>query len=218
MPTVLEEILLSPQLPSHFETIRRTLEAERARRERFYDEMTEEQKTEFINGEVIVHSPAKDRHTVAVQSLTSLLDAYVREHRLGKVRCEKALVVMPRNDYEPDVLFFGVEKSAEIHPEQMKYPPPDLVMEVLSPSTVRNDRGVKFMDYAANGVAEYWIVDPVARAIEKYVLKEEAYAAAGVYSGEQQIESTRVAGFAIPVEAVFDEDRRHQVLRTLIIG
>ncbi len=216
MPTVLEEILLSPQLPSHFETIRQTLEAERVRRERFYEEMTEQQKTEFINGEVIVHSPAKDRHTVAAIGLTQLFNAYVRKHRLGIVRFDKTLVVMPRNDYEPDVLFFGPVKAAEIQPDQMKYPPPDLVIEILSPSTARNDRGVKFTDYAANGVAEYWIVDPVARSIEKYILAGSAYAGAGIYSGEQKIESTLLAGFVIPVNAVFDEDLQFEALRDLI--
>ncbi|GAB2598351.1 Uma2 family endonuclease [Spirosoma areae] len=42
----------------------------------------------------------------------------------------------------------------------MKLPAPDLVIEVLSKSTARRDRGVKFTDYAANGIAEYWIVNP----------------------------------------------------------
>lgn len=218
MPTALEEILLSPLLPSHLETIRQTLEAEQARRKRFYDEMTEERKVEFINGEVIVHSPAKDRHTVAVKSLISLMDAYVQRHRLGKVRFEKALVVMPRNDYEPDVIFFSATKAAEIHPDQMKYPPPDLLVEVLCPSTAGNDRGIKFTDYAANGVAEYWIVDPVARAIERYDLKDGAYAAAGVCASGTTITSSILTGFTIPVDSVFDEDRCFECLRALING
>jgi Uma2 family endonuclease len=218
MPTVLEEILLSPQLPAHFETIRQTLEAEQARRERFYEEMAEDQKTEFINGEVMVHSPAKDCHTVAVQALASLLGAYVRKHRLGKVRVEKTLIVMPRNDYEPDVLFFGVEKARAIAPDQMKYPPPDFIAEVLSPFTTRTDRTIKFVDYAVNGVAEYWIVDPVLKSIEKYVLEGGRYAPAGTFSGEQDISSSRLAGFVIPAAAVFDEDHAFEVLRQLING
>jgi Uma2 family endonuclease len=216
MPTVLEEILLSPQLPSHFETIRQTLEAERARRERFYEEVTEERKVEFINGEIIVHSPAKDRHSVAVLGLSTLLGAYVRKHRLGKVRGEKALVVMSRNDYEPDVMFFGLEKARTFLPDQMKYPAPDFVVEVLSPSTLRNDRTVKFVDYAANGVGEYWIVDPVLKLIEKYVLRADRYDTAETFSSEQEISSSRIEGFTIPVAAVFDEDRAFAVLRELV--
>ncbi len=218
MPTVLEEILLSPELPAHFETIRQTLEAERARRERFYEEMTEDQKTEFINGEVIVHSPAKDRHTVAVQALECLLGAYVRKHLLGKVRSEKALIVMPRNDYEPDVLFYGSEKAEAITPDQVKYPPPDFIAEVLSPSTTRIDRTIKFVDYAANGVAEYWIIDPVLQSVEQYILEGDRYAPAGTFSNGQDISSSRITGFVIPAAAVFDEDRAFEELRRLVNG
>ena len=217
MSTVLEEILLSPQLPAHFETIRQTLAAEQARRERFYEEMTEDQKTEFINGEVIVHSPAKIRHTFAVSNLLFLLEAYVRKHRLGVLLFEKALVVMPRNDYEPDILFYGVEKASGLEPDQMKCPPPDFIVEVLSPSTARTDRTIKFVDYAANGVAEYWIVDPVVKSIEKYVLAGDSYSPAGTFSGEQDISSSRIAGFTIPAAAVFDEDRAFEVLRQFVL-
>ena len=218
MPTVLEEILLSPQLPAHFETIRQTLEAERARRERFYEEMTEDQKTEFINGEVIVHSPAKIRHSVAVANVVFLLEGYVRRHRLGKVLFEKVLVVMPRNDYEPDVLFYGVEKAGGFEPDLMKCPPPDFIAEVLSPSTTRIDRTVKFVDYAANGVAEYWIIDPVLQSVEQYVLQGDRYAPAGTFSGEQDISSSRITGFVIPAAAIFNEDRAFEVLREFVNG
>ena len=216
MPTVLEEFLLSPQLPAHFETIRQTLAAEQARRKQFYEEMTEDQKTEFINGEVIVHSPAKNWHSVAVSNLVFLLEGYVRRHRIGSVRSEKTLVVMPRNDYEPDVLFYGFEKAGSFVPDLMKYPPPDFIAEVLSPSTTRTDRTTKFVDYAANDVAEYWIVDPVLQSFEQYVLEGDSYVQKGTFSGEQDISSSRIAGFVIPAAAVFDEDRAFEVLRQFV--
>src|SRR6266850_8335915 len=104
---------------------------ERARRERFYNEITEDQKAEFINGEVIVHSPNKIRHLEVRDNLHTLLRAFVQTRRLGFVAGEKALCVFPRNDYEPDVCYFGAEKRALIAPDTIKFPIPDFICEVL---------------------------------------------------------------------------------------
>ncbi len=59
-------------------------------------------------------------------------------------------------------LFFLRRRPAPSHLAQSKFPAPDLIVEVLSESTEANDRGIKFEDYAAHGVVEYWIVDPMA--------------------------------------------------------
>ena len=64
------------------------------------------------------------------------------------------MVSLTRNDYEPDICFFGVAKAAQLTPDQMRFPVPDLVVEVLSETTQAVDRGVKFDDCAAHGVAE----------------------------------------------------------------
>ena len=61
------------------------LQEEREERERFYEEMSEQQKVEFINGEIIVQSPVKLRHSIAILNLATLLNAYVRKHLLGFV-------------------------------------------------------------------------------------------------------------------------------------
>ncbi len=54
------------------------------------------------------------------------------------------------------------------YPEQMKYPAPDFIAEILSPSTESVDRITKFEDYAAHGVAEYWLIDPAKKIVEQY--------------------------------------------------
>ena len=113
------------------------------------------------------------------------------------------LIVLTRNDYEPDICFFRAEKAANFTPDQSKFPAPDLAVEVLSESTATVDRGIKFEDYAAHGVGEYWIVDPVAETIEQYLLQEGVYRlAVKVKTGT--IASAVVTGFEIPVRAVFD--------------
>ena len=64
------------------------------------------------------------------------------------------LVGLTRNDFEPDIVFYGAEKAAALRPDQTTFPPPDLIVEVLSESTEARDRGIKMEDYAAHGVRE----------------------------------------------------------------
>src|SRR5689334_25091305 len=59
-------------------------------------------------------------------------------------------------------------QAAQFSPDQRLFPVPALIVEVLSPSTQANDRGVKFDDYARSGVREYWLVDPSAETVEIY--------------------------------------------------
>ncbi|MEA3338551.1 MAG: Uma2 family endonuclease [Chloroflexota bacterium] len=215
MGVVMQHLIRSPRLPAHLQELQSLLRKERARRARFYEEMSEGQKVEFINGEVIVQSPAKWHHTTAVRNLLTLLNTFVPKHSLGCVGQEKVLVTLTRNDYEPDIVYFGPEKAQALTPDQMKFPAPDLVVEALSPSTEENDRGIKFLDYAAHGVAEYWIVDPQAEMIEQYVLEDEAYQLR-VKTDSGVIRSIVIENFAIPVRAVFDGTEMLATLQTIL--
>ncbi len=206
MDALPEELLESPDLPLRLQALNDAFAEEQARREHFYAEMTPSKRMEFINGKVVMHSPAKWRHGASMLLLARLLSAYVHRRKLGEVGMEKILVTLTRNDYEPDVVFFGPEMAAEITPDRTKFPAPDLVMEVLSPSTEGRDRGIKKQDYAAHGVREYWIVDPVAQTIEQSQLVDGKYATLGTWKDGEQITSHVVAGFCIPVRAAFDPD------------
>jgi Uma2 family endonuclease len=85
-----------------------------------------------------------------------LIDTFVGIQELGTVKNEKCLCVFPRNDYEPNIVFFGREKADGLLPDTLKFPVPDLIVEVVSSSTEDRDRGVKFEDYEASDVGEYW--------------------------------------------------------------
>ena len=211
----LEQLLRSPRLPEAMRRLQAAARAEAKKRRYFYDVVTEQQKAEFINGEIIVHSPVKLRHAIASENLFTLLKMFVRKHNLGGVFHEKILIVLNRNDYEPDICFFGQAKASAFTPNQSKFPAPDLIMEVLSDSTEALDRGIKFEDYAAHGVAEYWIVDPVAETIEQNLLQEGVYRlAVKVKTGT--IASTVVTGFEIPVRAVFDGAEQLAALQAIL--
>src|SRR5262249_8451579 len=134
-----------------------------------------EDKWEFINGEVVMHSPVTEQHWLVRSLIERLLIDYLHGRELGGVRGEKTLVNFTRNDFEPDIPYFPEQVTRTLLPDQWKYPVPDFIVEVLSPSTEKKDRGVKKDDYEAHGVAEYWIVDPKAETIEQYLLVDGEY-------------------------------------------
>lgn len=201
---VLEPLRRSPHFPSLATAAWEELQRERAAREKFRDEILPHEKGEFINGQTIMHSPARLNHTKATTNLASLLSAWVLRHGLGQVLVEKAMIQAERNDYEPDVCFFRAEVAGEFKPDQCYFPIPDFIAEVLSPSTEARDRGVKFRDYAANGVREYWLVDADTETVEQYVLlpAEETYLLREKKC-DGALASTAVAGFTLDVRAIF---------------
>lgn len=212
---LLNPILDSPMLPELLEEVQRAWAKERRLRQKFYADITPEHKWEFIQGEVIMHSPAKNRHLLATQRIYKLMDAWCMVNGLGEVRVEKAMTSFPRNDYEPDVMFFGLAKAALIEPDTLRFPIPDLVVEVLSPSTEARDRGVKFEDYARHGVGEYWIVDADAETVELYRLAGEGYPAVE-RQADGSVESGVIAGFTVPVRAFFEDGANLAALRGIL--
>jgi Uma2 family endonuclease len=211
----LEPLLKSPKLSLYARAIQTYLDEEQEKRESFYDWLTEDIKAEFINGEVIVQSPAKHRHTVASMNLSTLLSTYVELNDLGFVGAETVLVSLTRNDYLPDICFFGKVKASIIKPDQVKYPAPDFIVEILSPSTAVIDRTTKFEDYAAHGVSEYWLVDPEKQTVEQYALRDAEYELLfKIHEGG--LTSVVVTGFMIPAISIFDAKIKNQMLAQII--
>lgn len=216
MATAQEDLLLqSPRLGLWVRKMQEVLDRERARREEFYSSMSEQQKVEFINGEVVVQSPVRLAHDMVSGRLYKLLSTYVDRHGIGHVGHEKLLVSLTRNDYEPDVCFFGTSKAETFQPDQMRFPAPDYVAEVLSSSTESLDRGVKWEDYAAHGVEEYWLADPDRCFLEQYVLRGDQYELQ-LKSGSGEVRSTAVPGFVIPIASLFESEAHLRALEAIL--
>lgn len=215
MPVSLDQILEMPNAALLAEQINSALEKEKANRNHFYEIVEESKKMEFINGEIVFQSPAKLRHTNSVKLLTTLLSIFVVKNNLGFVGSEKMLVSLTRNDYEPDICFFEKAKADFFKPDQMQFPTPDFVVEVLSPSTEKYDRTTKFEDYAAHGIKEYWIIDAEHETIEQYFLENEQYGLL-LKAKDGTINSVVLSDFKIQIRAVFDEQTNLEELKKLI--
>lgn len=94
---------------------------------------------EFINGEIVMHSPVKRKHWKASTLLSRILGVFTSLNNLGEIAVEKALIALTRNDYEPDICFWLKEKADVFLDDQMIFPAPDFVVEILSKSTTKND-------------------------------------------------------------------------------
>ena len=211
----LEHLMRSPRLAIWRREIDTALDKEQHKRQHFYDVITEHQKAEFINGEIIVHSPAKLEHVKSLGSLFKLLSTFVEQRGLGLVGQEKMLITLSRNDYESDICYFPAAKASLFSDKQMKFPAPDLAVEILSPSTAHVDRETKFEDYAAHGVREYWIIDPDTQTFEQYQLVEDRYELV-IKARSGNVNSLVVTGFEIPIRAIFDKDENLSALRRIL--
>jgi Uma2 family endonuclease len=212
--TLLEIMKQSPQLQALYKSLGAYLREEQQKRQDFYDFVTEDMKAEFINGEVVIHSPVSDEHELASFDLATLLNVFVIINNLGRVTHEKLMVRLTRNDYEPDICFFRKEKARRFKEGQKLYPAPDFVVEVISKSTEKADRTIKFEDYAQHGIGEYWIVDPRKKHVEKYLLEQGAYELAEKIS-QGDIESHVIKGFRIPVKAIFNKTAFKKALEAM---
>lgn len=201
-----DRIMAMPDAPKLMQRLEHSLSEEKRRRRQFYNDITEADKAEFINGEVIMHSPVKKEHNDVSTRLFELLGPYVRRKKLGYLGYEKVMVSLTRNDYEPDICFFGTEKAAAFQEGQVLFPAPDLVVEVLSKKTEKYDRTIKFTDYAQHGVGEYWIIDPLKEFIEQYRLNDSGQYELVLKGRSGIVECTVIAGFDIPANSLFDEE------------
>lgn len=142
--------------------------------EEFLAQADEDVYAEWVDGEVILMSPASDKHQDVVGFLAPLFRLWVETHDLGVVRLApfqmKTDPDLPGR--EPDVLFISRENLSRLKKAYLDGPA-DLVIEVISPESRSRDRGAKFYEYEQGGVREYWLIDPIRRQAEFYQLGED---------------------------------------------
>jgi Uma2 family endonuclease len=217
MEAIVEQLLQYPQVHLYLEQVQQALREEQVRRQAFYNSLPTNTHAEFINGEIVEKMSNKLDHNQAVKLLLQLISIYVQKHRLGIVGMEKLMVSLTRNDYEPNICFWNADKSQHFDKKQVLFPAPDFIIEVLSDSTGSRDRGIKFQDYAAHGVNEYWLVDCDRMTIEQYLLFSGQYELV-MKAGNGIIRSIAISNFEIPIEAIFDEQINFKTLQQIMQG
>jgi Uma2 family endonuclease len=158
---------------------------------------------EWVNGEVIPKMPVSVVHQRSSRFLYALINAWMEYHQLGEVHHPPLLVKLPLPDgrevaREPDIVVILSTNTGRFA-EQYFDGAPDLIVEIVSPSTRHTDRFVKYEEYEAAGVPEYWLIDP-DRQYAEFFQRDEAGLYRTAFSGSQGVYRSRVLeGFWLEV-------------------
>lgn len=161
-------------------------------------------RKEILGGDLYVTPAPPPVHQRAVTNLTSILNTYAAGHGLGTVFVSPIDLVLSQTDVvQPDIVFVSAANKRIIG-EAAIQGTPDLVVEVLSPSTAKLDRGRKKELYARSGIPEYWILDPEGRTVEVYRLSAGAYRQDLRASGSDAIHPDLFPGLAVNLASLWD--------------
>lgn len=139
----------------------------------------EDRREELIDGKIVMMSPASSAHTYIADGILSVFRHYLKGKSCIPFGDGLLVYLTEKDKFVPDVMV--VCNRDKIKPDGV-HGAPDLVVEVLSPSTAKNDRTHKKDVYEASGVQEYWIVSPADKSIEVYLLEDGKYALHDVYA------------------------------------
>ena len=163
----------------------------------------EDTLAEWVDGEVIMMSPASSRHQDVAGFLIAVMRPFVELRDLGTVISAPFQMRLAWSGREPDLLFVAKEHLDRLR-ETYLDGPADLAVEVVSPESADRDREEKFAEYAQGGVREYWLIEPEDERAEFYRLEGGRYRL--TFGGrEGRYESEVVPGFWLRVEWLWQE-------------
>lgn len=162
-------------------------------------------RVEYLNGDIVMTPARSPHHQIIVTNLVLLLGQYAMTNGLGLVLPAPLDVVLAKEAQiaQPDVIFIAKERAPKLVTRAAITGAPDLVLEIISPSTARADRKIKPTLYSKHGVAEYWLVDPEDQSVEVFVLDGDSYRLAGIYLAGDTIRNGRFADASIAVDSIF---------------
>jgi Uma2 family endonuclease len=169
---------------------------------------------ELLNGELVAKSAPSPFHQRISGNIYFAMRLFATEHNLGEVLYAPIDVFLDEyNATQPDVLFLSREKQHLVTPDGVQGAP-DLVVEIISPSSMKRDRGDKMKLYERCGIGEYWLVDARTRSVEVYVnsfingvqdyeLRDVFIETASESAAPVVVRSVMLHDFTLPLEAVF---------------
>lgn len=168
-----------------------------------YAALEGDERYELLDGELIlVGSPNRDHQLVSVRLLTRMY-SFVEEKDLGWVLDAPFDVLFTDTDVtQPDILFISREREHILTHANVQGAP-DLIVEILSPSSSTRDWRNKRELYASHGVREYWIVDPTNRIVSILLLQDGVLEIEQTHTEDETATSTVLDGFTVSLDSIF---------------
>ncbi len=169
------------------------------------------QRYDIVDGVMIMAPAPTPVHQWIAQRIFLPLWNFVEERGLGVVLMAPVDLLIQREPLrtrQPDILYLSAERTgirglSDLRGLQLLEAPPDLVVEVLSPSNTRRDIESKLEDYRKIGVLECWLVSPEAETIEVLRLSPEGTATVGIFGIDGTLRSEALGDFSLRLRDVF---------------
>ncbi|GAB3640947.1 Uma2 family endonuclease [Spirosoma arcticum] len=185
------------------QTLTRPISYREFREMEFAEHELEEFIVELIDGQIVPRNYPTATHQRILADLHLIIGSHVKTSQLGRVLFAPFGVVLDDfDDVQPDLMFVTAAKQNIIREDGI-FGIPDLLVEIISPSSIRTDRGKKFKLYERMDVPEYWIVDINNRSIEVYQRQESGYELVSFAAEQGEVESLVLAGLRVEVRALF---------------
>ncbi|NPV29853.1 MAG: Uma2 family endonuclease [Firmicutes bacterium] len=158
---------------------------------------------QLIGGKLVMTPSPTTYHQAISMRLGGWIFAFITAKNLGMVFSAPIDVYFEEKEtYQPDIVFVAKDRFQIIEPARINGAP-DLVIEILSPSTAYYDLKKKARTYAAHGVKEYWIVDPEDKSVEVYVGQEGKFSLNQRVEAEGKVKSLVLQGFEAEAKEIF---------------
>jgi Uma2 family endonuclease len=176
---------------------------------REYLALDDDKRYEIIDGELLLTPAPNINYQFVSSSLFFAVQRHVSEHKLGYVFSAPTDVILdPHNVVQPDILFVSHANRGLLKPRGV-FGAPDLVMEIVSPGSQYRDMMAKKTLYERAGVKEYWLVNPLMKAIDVLTLNDAGYGLHGEFcledEGEVFADSVLLPGLRVGLHEIFAE-------------
>jgi Uma2 family endonuclease len=166
--------------------------------EEFLDLVDEDTLAEWVDGAIVMTSPANLRHQEIGRFLLTTLAGFVSVHNLGRVVDPPFQMKLPRSGREPDVIYIANAHLDRLTPTYLNGPA-DLVVEIVSPESTHRDREEKFAENQEAGIPEYWLLDPQIERAEFYRLNAGGHYEPAALDADGIYRSQIVPGFWVRI-------------------
>ena len=163
----------------------------------------DDERYELLNGNLMMVPAPNMKHQKVLSRLNRKLGNFTEEHELGNVYVAPCDVVLSDTDVvQPDLLFISRAREDTITDENVRGAP-DLVIEILSPSTADRDLGYKHDLYGRHGVLEYWIVDPMAETVAVHRQRDGRLELAETFGHRDTLRTALLEGLQLKLDDIF---------------